>query len=63
MPYKTFGCRICGEQAPRKLREHGTMGERQEWLWHHRKQKHPKEFKKSVQKSIATKRANQRKYK
>ena len=58
MPYKTFGCSICGKQAPKKLREHGTMSERQQWLWHHRKHEHPKAFKASIRKGIETRKRN-----
>lgn len=52
MPLKSFGCKICGKQAPKRLREHGTFSERMEWLWGHRKRKHPAAHKISVNKSL-----------
>jgi len=58
MPYKTFGCSICGKQAPKSLREHGTFEERQDWLRDHRKKYHPKAFKESVRKGLKTRRKN-----
>lgn len=57
MPYKTFGCSICGKQAPLRLREHGTMSERMKWLREHRKKEHPAAFKASVKKAVSTRRA------
>ena len=55
MPLKSFGCSICGAQAPKKLREHGKFSERMKWLWSHRKAKHPAAHKRSVTKSQRTK--------
>jgi len=52
--YKTFGCKICGQQAPKKLREHGTFAERMKWLRDHRKAKHPKAFRASIKKGLRT---------
>jgi hypothetical protein len=52
MPYETWGCRICGKQAPKRLREHGTFSERMKWLWSHRKKYHPKEHARSIRKSL-----------
>lgn len=46
MPYKSFGCRLCGFQAPKKLREHGKFAERMKWLRGHYKKFHPQEYKK-----------------
>lgn len=51
MPYKTWGCSLCGKQAPVELRKHGTMSERMEWLWSHRKEEHPWHHSRSVAKS------------
>lgn len=45
MPYKTFGCSICGKQAPIELRKHGTFEERMSWVRNHYKKYHPKKFK------------------
>jgi hypothetical protein len=58
MPYKTFGCKLCGKQASKQLREHGTFEERQEWLRDHRKKFHPKAFKASIKKGVATRKRN-----
>jgi len=52
MPYKTYGCSICGTQAPKELREHGTFKERMEWLRRHRKRYHPRKFRESERKSL-----------
>ena len=41
MPLKSFGCGICGAQAPAKYREHGQFSARMAWLRRHRKRKHP----------------------
>lgn len=45
MPYKTFGCSICGKQAPRALRADGKSEERWSWLRRHYKKNHPRKFK------------------
>lgn len=55
--YKKFGCSICGEQAPKKLREHGTFDKRMKWVREHREEQHPATFKKSIKKGIKTRRA------
>lgn len=52
MPLKSYGCSICGKQAPKKLRAHGKFSERMEWLWRHRKKHHPTAHKRSVAKSL-----------
>lgn len=52
MPYKTWGCSICGAQAPKHLREHGNFAERMAWLRRHRKAKHPVAHKKSTKKAV-----------
>jgi len=52
MPLKSFGCSICGRQAPKKLRADGKFSERMRWLWHHRARKHPTAHKRSVAKSL-----------
>lgn len=57
-PFKTFGCKICGQQAPERLRKHGTFEERQRWLRYHRKEHHPKAFKGSIKKGLKTRRKN-----
>ena len=49
MPLKTFGCSICGRQAPKDLREHGFFEERMAWLRKHRKKYHPNIFAKMYQ--------------
>jgi hypothetical protein len=46
MPYKTWGCGICGKQAPKNLREHGKFQERMNWLRKHYKATHNRNFKK-----------------
>jgi len=46
MPYRTWGCSICGKQAPKRLREHGNFADRMAWLRRHYKREHTKEFKK-----------------
>lgn len=50
MPYKTWGCSICGKQAPIKLREHGKFKERMGWLRRHYKKYHPTKFREMVKK-------------
>ena len=50
MPYRTWGCSICGMQAPKKLREHGMFSERMKWLRRHYKKYHPDEFEKMIRK-------------
>jgi hypothetical protein len=49
---KRFHCRICGRAVPSK---HKTFQSRMAWLRRHRKRKHPKAHKKSVKKTIKTK--------
>jgi hypothetical protein len=58
MPYKTFGCSICGKQAPTQLRKHGTFAERMTWLREHRKKYHSTAFKRSIKKGLATRKGN-----
>jgi len=62
MPYKTkkkrkrakgFHCRACGRRCPSKYK---TFKTRMAWLRRHRKGKHPKAHKKSVKKTLKTKR-------
>jgi len=60
MPFKTFGCSICGKQAPKSLREHGTFEERMSWVRKHRKKYHPKAFKSSIKKAIQTRKMNRK---
>jgi len=50
MPYKTWGCSICGMQAPKRLRAHGKFKERMDWLRNHYREYHPDEYKKMIQK-------------
>ena len=52
MPYATWGCSICGKQAPLELRRHGKFAERMAWLRRHRAKYHPRLFNKSVKKAI-----------
>lgn len=40
-PLKSFGCSICGAQAPEKFRKHGMEEERWSWLRRHYKNRHP----------------------
>lgn len=54
MPLKSFGCSICGAQAPKKYRAHGKFAERMRWLWRHRKSKHPSAHKRSTAKGLKT---------
>jgi len=61
MPYKTWGCSICGEQAPKSLRDHGNFSERMSWLWSHRKERHPRKHRKSVLKSQRARKRRNRK--
>lgn len=44
-PLKSFGCSICGRQAPIALRADGKSEERWGWLRGHYKRKHPRKFK------------------
>jgi len=57
MPLESFGCRICGKQAPQRLREDGMFEERMAWLRRHRKKKHPAAFRKSVKKGVKTRKS------
>jgi hypothetical protein len=59
VPFKTFGCSICGKQAPAKLRLHGTFEERMKWLREHREKFHPRKFRESIRKGIETRKRNQ----
>ena len=56
MPLESYGCSICGKQAPKHLREHGKFAERMAWLRRHRKAKHPTAFRKSIRKGIKARR-------
>ena len=58
MPLKSYGCSICGKQAPKKLREEGKLEERFAWLRGHREKNHPRKFKESIKKGIATRKRN-----
>lgn len=40
MPYKHWGCSICGKQAPIEYRKHNMFKKRMDWLRHHRKHTH-----------------------
>lgn len=60
MPYKTFGCTICGKQAPKKIWGENMFKERMSWLWKHRKENHPWHFARSEGKSIRTREANRK---
>ena len=44
MPLKSFGCSICGRQAPTEYRQDGKFKERMSWLRRHYKRFHPKKF-------------------
>ena len=54
-PLKSYGCNICGQQAPKKLRAEGKFSERMKWLWKHRKEQHPTAHKRSVAKGLKAK--------
>lgn len=56
MPLQSFGCSICGQQAPTKLRRHDQFANRMTWLRRHRMVRHPAAFRASVKKSVRTKR-------
>lgn len=45
MPLKSYGCSVCGEQAPKVLRKEGQLEKRFKWLRRHYKKQHPREFK------------------
>ena len=53
-PLKSFGCSICGKQAPKGLRKDGKFEERMSWLMSHKKRYHPKAHKKSIEKGLRT---------
>lgn len=55
MPYKSYGCKVCGKQAPTRLREHGTEAERWDWLRKHYMTDHPHKWKEWQKKSAQTK--------
>jgi len=57
MPLKTFGCSLCGTQAPTKLRAHGKFKERMDWLRNHYKEYHPDEYAKMMRKIKRTRRS------
>ena len=61
MPLRTFGCKICGKQAPREYRKDGEFAGRMEWLWGHRKENHSWHFSRSIRKSQRTRAANRKK--
>lgn len=54
MPYESWGCGICGAQAPKEYRKHGKMAQRMRWLREHREKHHPKAFKASIKKGLKT---------
>jgi hypothetical protein len=60
MPYKTWGCKICGAQAPKALREHGNFAERMKWLREHYKLHHPAEFERMMRKAVKTRKRRRR---
>ena len=53
-PLKSYGCSICGEQAPTTCRADGKFEERMAWLLSHRKKHHPKAHRESVKKAVRT---------
>lgn len=53
MPYKTWGCSICGKQCPKKYREHGQWIKRMAWLREHYEGNHPAEFKEMMKRAKA----------
>lgn len=56
MMYKSLGCSLCGQQAPKRLREHGTFNERMSWIREHREKYHLAAFKRSIKKAVASRR-------
>lgn len=56
MPYKTWGCGICGMQAPKKLRAHGMFAKRMKWLRDHYKKYHPEEFARMIKNAAKARR-------
>lgn len=44
-PLESYGCSVCGRQAPKELREHGKYRERMAWLRRHYGRRHPYIFK------------------
>ncbi len=54
MPLKQFKCSICGASCPKEYLKHGGLAKRMSWLRKHREKHHPKAFRVSVKKSIAT---------
>lgn len=55
MPYKSWKCSICGEDAPIHLRRHGGFKERMEWTRHHYKIYHPEKWRQWQKKTTKTK--------
>ena len=53
MPERTVHCSICGKAITGY-----DLEERMSKLWHHRKHAHPTAFKRSVEKSIRSRRKN-----
>lgn len=58
MPLESFTCHICGAKCPRKYLAHGQMDKRMKWLRDHRKSKHPRAFRESIRKGVATRKRN-----
>lgn len=54
MPYKTWGCSICGMQCPKEWQEHDTFKERMAWLRRHYKFHHPDEFTRMIRMGTRT---------
>jgi len=49
---KSYGCSICGKQAPKKYRAHKQFANRMSWLRRHRKSSHPTAHQASVRKGV-----------
>ena len=54
VPLKSFGCSICGAQAPKEYLKEGKFEQRMAWLRRHYSKKHPRKFKASVRKAVRT---------
>jgi hypothetical protein len=56
--YASLKCSKCGKSAPTELRKHGKFPERMAWVRKHYKKAHPREFKKSIKKGVASRRGS-----
>lgn len=57
MPLESYGCSICGKQAPKDLRRHGQYADRMKWLRKHYQRSHPTLFRKwAIRESVKERR-------